>query len=317
MQERMEHVEKQWVVPSQTTDSNGAGTLPATTRLGGGGGIGGDGIGGASRANGGLIAGNRNESLADAERSRQVEGSNSGTLAWDDSGVNRSLSEPQASADRKYYRKPAVGETENKRLSADGPVQPAFENSTFASAPAPAQMPAPVTTSAPVVAGTFRFNTAARDVQQTLAFNDTQQSPLQSRVQNSGTPVTAPPGHSLDDGEFTFGAANDASKTSPATGEPNWVGTLNNPDTPHGQNNHFISRYAYTAPTTGALDQVQSTNYMAINGVANNTFNPGVSAIAPEVTYDLTPQEKLGVPASDNEILSSKSPPKRRNGGTG
>ena len=240
------------------------------------------------------------------KRAGRWKTTNSVALAWDDSGVNRSRgenlsfglqpapgampkesfpviqspkTETQALADRRYYRKAArqPEETENKSLPAVATAEPAFQNSTLASAP-PAQMPAPAKPNAPVVADTFSANL---------------------------TPVTVTPQHGLDGSRpIASSAAGDTSKTSPTTGEPSWAGTLNNPDAPHDPNNHFVTRYAYAGKTPISLDQVQSTNYMAINSGANDTFNPGVSAAAPVVTYSLTPQDKLGVTASDHETLS-------------
>ena len=50
--------------------------------------------------------------------------------------------------------------------------------------------------------------------------------------------------------------------------------------------NQFVSRYAYTAPMSGGLDQLRTTNGLAVNSGGNNFYNPGTAAIEPG-TMDL------------------------------
>jgi len=73
---------------------------------------------------------------------------------------------------------------------------------------------------------------------------------------------------------------------------PEWVGALNQPvpDSSSGRapqnRNHFVTRHAYTIPNSAAVDQLQSTNYVQVNGIVNNTFNPDISALQPETTQE-------------------------------
>ena len=51
-------------------------------------------------------------------------------------------------------------------------------------------------------------------------------------------------------------------------GDPQWIGVLERPDTPHGPNNHFLSRYAFIAMPAG--------NSLDLNYIHNAALNPSI-----------------------------------------
>jgi hypothetical protein len=64
---------------------------------------------------------------------------------------------------------------------------------------------------------------------------------------------------------------------SPQVGDPQWIGVLERPDTTHGPNNKFISRYAFIAVPADSLDLNYIHNQVFDEANANPTVSPNSS----------------------------------------
>ena len=231
-------------------------------------------------------------------------------------------------AANRFYRN-QTSESENKKVPVAGDVPIALlPGSAGAIADAPTEVP-PTTPASPTVADTLNYNagnTAASNTDSSKLMDRlTQNSALQSRVQNEPATVSAnatapveatpPPAPSSAPSNVTWGDSYAAHGTHVAgviaaitredaeglrylitNGPPQ-------PSTSPAPENHFVSNYAYVAPASGLPAQIQNINTVAINGGENATFNPGVSAITPDMD-NLRSQSQSPAPNSDIEKIS-------------
>jgi hypothetical protein len=74
---------------------------------------------------------------------------------------------------------------------------------------------------------------------------------------------------------------NGLGTTSFQVGDPEWIGVLERPDTPHGPNNRFVARFAFIAvPIGNALDLNAIHNQVFEEQNANPTVNPAANSSA-------------------------------------
>ena len=65
--------------------------------------------------------------------------------------------------------------------------------------------------------------------------------------------------------------------TNNMTGDPEWVGVLERPDTTHGPNNKFLSRYAFVAMPSGNTLDINAIHNQTITRTVNSASTPAAS----------------------------------------